>query len=147
MKKILIAFDGSPTSEKAAEKAIDIAKRYGSEVTFISVVDVPLTNVYDSTAIDLPIEYSKVTKRIVFLRIQILNTFIDKIDCEGIIVKKVVLPGVPYEEIINYAKEESFDLIVMGRRGFSKIKRFFVGSETQRVISDSPCNVLVVNEV
>jgi nucleotide-binding universal stress UspA family protein len=33
----------------------------------------------------------------------------------------------------------------MGNRGFSKIKRFFVGSVAQRVISEAPCPVLVIH--
>ncbi|HBV68623.1 MAG TPA: universal stress protein, partial [Clostridiales bacterium] len=37
-----------------------------------------------------------------------------------------------------------FDLIVMGNRGLPKFKRFFVGSVTQKVISEAPCPVLVI---
>ena len=53
--------------------------------------------------------------------------------------------GEIYEKILDIAKDENFDLIVMGNRGFSKIKRFFVGSVTQKVISEAPCPVLVIH--
>jgi len=54
------------------------------------------------------------------------------------------LIGEPFEKIVETAKNGNYDLIVMGNRGFSKIKRFFVGSVTQRVISEAPCPVLVI---
>ena len=50
------------------------------------------------------------------------------------------------EVILDEARKESYDLIVMGKRGLSKITRFFIGSVTQRVLADAPCPVLVVNE-
>lgn len=42
MKKILVPIDGSSASKTAAEKAVDIAKKYGSEVTFLKMVDIPV---------------------------------------------------------------------------------------------------------
>ena len=75
-----------------------------------------------------------------------MDFYFTKFESSKIAIKKVVVPGEPHEEIINYAEKENCDLIVMGRRGFSKVKRFFIGSITQRVIADSPCPVLVVGE-
>ena len=39
MKKILVPIDGSLSSKKAAEQAIDLARLFGSEITFLSVVE------------------------------------------------------------------------------------------------------------
>ena len=47
--------------------------------------------------------------------------------------------------ILETGKGVKADLIVMGNRGFSKIKRFFVGSVAQRVISEATCPVLVIH--
>lgn len=147
MKRILVPIDGSPASEKAAKKSIEIAKQYGSEVTFISIADFrgKYTYVGDGV-ISLPINHSQISALILENQTKMLDAFTSIIDSKGIEVKKVVICGVPYEEILKYANEANCDLIVMGRRGFSKIKRFFVGSVTQRIISDAPCPVLVINE-
>ncbi|HBC32472.1 MAG TPA: universal stress protein, partial [Clostridiales bacterium] len=53
--------------------------------------------------------------------------------------------GEPYSKIIEAARNDNIDIIVMSNRGFSKVKRFFVGSVTQKVIAEAPCPVLVVN--
>ncbi|MGB4439206.1 MAG: universal stress protein [Sedimentibacter sp.] len=147
MKKIIVPVDGSPASEKAAEKAIEIAKIYGSEITFITIVDARYIYTYDVGGIvSLPFDYPQITTGLIELQTKILDAFTDKLNLNGINIEKLVLHGVAYEEILKYAKKINCDLIVMGRRGFSKVKRFFVGSVTQRVISDAPCPVLIINE-
>jgi len=147
MKKILVPVDGSPASEKAAERAIEIAKQYSSEITFVSIVDARYIYTYDVGGIvSLPFNYPQITTELIELQTKILDGFTDKFTSKGIKIEKIVLPSVAYEEILKYAKKTNCDLIVMGRRGFSKIKRFFVGSVTQRVISDAPCPVLIINE-
>ncbi len=147
MKKILVPVDGSPASEKAAEKAIEIAEQYNSEITFISIVDTRYIYTYNIGGIvSLPFNYPQITTELIELQTKILNGFTDKFASKDIDIEKIVLPGVAYEEILKYSQKINCDLIVMGRRGFSKIKRFFVGSVTQRVISDAPCPVLIINE-
>jgi len=148
MKKILVPIDGSPASEKIAEAAIEIAKKYGSEIKFITIVDARYIYTYDVGGIvSLPFNYPQITTGLIELQTKILDSFTDEFDLKGINFEKIVITGVAYEEIIKYAKKTNCDLIVMGRRGFSKVKRFFVGSVTQRVISDAPCAVLIINEV
>ncbi|MFA9424078.1 MAG: universal stress protein [Sedimentibacter sp.] len=145
MKKILVPIDGSPASERAAIKSIEIAKKYGSEVVFLSIADVrgKYSFVGDGV-VSVPINHAQISAFLIENQTKMLDSFTSMIDCEGIKVEKVILTGVPYEEILKFAREANFDLIVMGRRGFSKIKRFFLGSVTQRVISDSTCPVLVI---
>jgi nucleotide-binding universal stress UspA family protein len=53
--------------------------------------------------------------------------------------------GVPYENIVNAAKEKNVDLIVVGRKGKTGIKSFFMGSNSERVIGLAPCAVLVAH--
>lgn len=147
MEKILVPIDGSPASENAAEKAIELAKKYNSEVIFLSVVDTRFTYTYDiGGVISIPMNKPNYTEELMNLQSKILDFYSTKFSSSGILIRKVVLSGEPHEEIIAYANKKKVDLIVIGRRGFSKVKRFFVGSITQRVIADSPCPVLVISE-
>ena len=147
MKKILVPVDGSLASEKAAIKAVKIAKDYNSEITYLSVADVRGKFAYmGDGVVTLPINHAQISAQLLENQTKMLDAFAALVDRNGVKVEKKVLAGVPYEEIIKFAVENNVDLIVMSRRGFSKIKRFFVGSVTQRVISDAPCPVLVLNE-
>jgi nucleotide-binding universal stress UspA family protein len=77
--------------------------------------------------------------------VRLLDSLTEELDFGDAKIEKAVLVGEPYQMILETAKGISADLIVMGNRGFSKIKRFFVGSVTQRVISEAPCPVLVIH--
>ncbi|MDZ4383335.1 MAG: universal stress protein, partial [Thermodesulfovibrionia bacterium] len=59
-------------------------------------------------------------------------------------VKKVVLNGIPYEEIIKFAAKEKIDMIVMGTYGRVGIERFIFGSTAERVVRKAPCPVMTV---
>jgi len=150
MKKILVPIDGSKASQKAAEKAISLAKESGFEVKFITVVNLPSEDKYAFFGVNVQTAFNSnrkaMLKELIDQEVRMLTKIIGHLECSDIKVEKVVVVGVPYEEIIKVAKEENFDLIVMGRRGFSNIERFFIGSVTQRVIAGSSCPVLVVNE-
>ena len=147
MKKILVPIDGSPVSQKAAEKAIELAERYNSKLVFIYVVDTRGIYTYDvGGIISVPFNYPKITEELIQVKTKFLDIFVSSLEVDDKNVEKIVLHGEPSDKILNYAKKEKLDLIVMGRRGFSAVKRFFVGSVTQRVISDAPCPVLIIND-
>lgn len=146
MKKILVPIDGSPVSKIAAEKAVELANIYKSKLVFIYVVDTRGIYTYDvGGIISVPFNYPKITEELIEVKTKFLDAFVSLMNIEKIDVEKVVLHGEPSDKILDYANKEKFDIIIMGRRGFSKIKRFFIGSVTQRVISDAPCPVLIIN--
>lgn len=54
------------------------------------------------------------------------------------------LTGNPANEIIQYAKNNKIDLIVIGNRGISGVKRLVMGSVSQKVLNDAECAVFIV---
>lgn len=150
MKKILVPIDGSKASRKAAEQAISIAKQFGSEVKLVTIVNLPSEEKYAFFGVNVQNAFyanrKEMLKELINQESKMLSSIISTLDYADVKLDKLVLEGVAYEQILNLSKKENFDLIVMGRRGFSNIERFFIGSVTQRVISDAHCPVLVVNE-
>lgn len=155
--KMLVPVDGSAASINAVKKAIEIAKKYGNfSIKIVNVVNIDhilsykrnkkLWSQVDGSIISESDEKTKqLEEHITESSHKILKSLVEKLDFAGIKTETEVIIGEPYEKILETAKNENFDLIVMGNRGFSKIKRFFVGSVTQRVISDAPCPVLVIH--
>lgn len=158
MMKLLVPVDGSLASYKAAEKSAEIAKQYGFTIKLITVIDYDsVTRRSRSEKLWRQVDGSLIAGRSRTLEedemvgemrengIGLLDSLTEELNFGDIKIEKEVLFGEPYHMILETAKKESFDLILMGNRGFSKIKRFFVGSVTQRVISEAPCPVLVIH--
>jgi nucleotide-binding universal stress UspA family protein len=61
----------------------------------------------------------------------------------GLNVQTLVLEGVPYTCIVDYAKEWHADLIVMGTHGRTGLSHMLTGSVAERVVRLAPCSVLV----
>jgi nucleotide-binding universal stress UspA family protein len=59
-------------------------------------------------------------------------------------VTHTVLRGVPYEEILKFAKEKKIDLIVIGTHGRKGLDRVLFGSTAERVVRNADCPVLTV---
>jgi len=132
--KLLVPIDGSSASVNAVKKSIEIARKHDFSIKIVSVVDPSPLNFDDELQGKL-IEY----------RNRLLNSIVERLDFSGIDIKTELLVGEPHIEILKAARDEKVDLIVIGNRGFSKIKRFFLGSVAQRVISEAPCPVLVIH--
>lgn len=150
MDKILVPIDGSKTSIKAAKYAVSLAREYKSEVKFITIASIPSEDSYAFFGVNVENAFhansKEMLKNLVERETKMLDIAVKSLECGDLKHSKEVVIGLsPYEGIIEFAKEGNFSLIVMGRRGFSKAERLFLGSVTQRVLSDAPCAVLVVN--
>jgi len=55
-----------------------------------------------------------------------------------------IVTGDPAEEIVRLAKIHKADLIVLGSRGLTGMKRILLGSVSSQIVEDAPCSVLVV---
>jgi len=156
--KILTPVDGSKASVHAVKKAIEIACKYNFSIKIITVANYSLSRrdrrnenlwrqVDGSLITGRPIvtDEDQFSKRLREDAEKLLNEITVECEFGNIAVEKEVLLGEAYEKILETAKNENFDLIVMANRGFSSIKHFFTGSVVQRVISEAPCPVLVIH--
>jgi nucleotide-binding universal stress UspA family protein len=156
--KLLVPVDGSAASYTAAQKSAEIAKKYGAVVMLLTVVNDDLITSRqrnerlwrqsDGSVMSGKTRTFRNDEYVAEMRedsMELLDSLTEELDFGSAKVEKAVLIGEPYHVILETAKGISADLIVMGNRGFSKIKRFFVGSVTQRVISEAPCPVLVIH--
>lgn len=149
MKKILIPVDGSFASEKAAKKAVEMGKLINAELTFITVVNTPTEDKYSYFGMTVEQAFiahrKEMLKKLIQEETKMLDILVRNLNYDNLVVAKKVVVGKAADEILKIAEEENFDLIVMGRRGFSNFERFFIGSITQKVISQAPCPVMVIN--
>lgn len=138
-KKILIATDGSEQNRKAVEYGIDLAKISNGKVYPVYVVD---TAAFSSIPMDsgweMMYDLIKEEGREATHWVEKLAEDAD-IECEP-----TILEGHPSHEIINFAKNNDIDVIVMGTLGKSGLDKFLLGSVAEKVIRNSPAPVLVV---
>jgi nucleotide-binding universal stress UspA family protein len=146
--KILVPIDGSEPSFHAARVAVNIANKFNSELIIIYVVVSPskseyanLTGLVTPKQIDMIIENAKKESRNWFKKIE------DRVKEENSNIKismKVLLTGIAiYGEVIQFAQQENIDLIVIGTRGRSGIKKLLLGSTASGVVTYANCPVLV----
>jgi len=133
MERILIAYDGSESADRALDEAARLAN--GSDVTVVSVAEL-LPQFGRAGAMLLPEEDAE--------RKAELERAKAKLAKRGVDAKTVERRGDPAEMIIDEAKQEKADLIVVGTRGLSTAKSWMLGSVSSRVMHHAPCNVLVV---
>ena len=134
-ERIVIAVDGSPRSERTIPVGVDLAQRYGAEV---SVVHVREYERYEGDDVDLgpPIPADQLVERVV-------STFRDAgLNATGTVRR--VSPGRTAEVIVDLAEESKAELIIMGTRGMSEIRSLLLGGVATKVVNRAPCPVLLV---
>ena len=137
--KILVPTDGSDFAKKAQKQALFLSKVSGAEIIALSVTENNFVN-------GLPLDDE------VYQLNQILNERseenlkeFDEINEDNLKITHVVREGSPAKVILEVAKEEDVDLIVMGSSGKSGFDRFIMGSVADKVVNSAKCAVLVVH--
>lgn len=135
-ERLLLATDGTEFSEGAIREAIRLAKRCGSKLTAIQVIE---TNPeFDSTA---PAALEKIEKG-VRSHLEAVQARAKK---EGVSCEIAVHEGEDsYKYIVDEAAAKKSTMIIMGRRGRKGLRRLVMGSTTAWTIGHASCSVLVV---
>ncbi|HEU4389241.1 MAG TPA: universal stress protein [Blastocatellia bacterium] len=145
--RILIAVDGSPCSDVAAEKAAKRPWPDDSEIKIISVVEpLPVTPMTETWT--LPPDYFDQWERAVEDRAKAaidgaLAKFGGRKD-KAVNVTSEILKGHARDVILDEAKRWHADLIIVGSHGYRGLKRLWLGSVSQAVASHAPCSVEIV---
>jgi nucleotide-binding universal stress UspA family protein len=134
--KILVPVDGSAYSLKAVETACDLAKAQApSSVTAIAVA-VQIPELEEGVYIA---EKMKAQAEVALAKAK------EVAQAQGVTADVILAIGAsPVDEIVQKAKDQQADLIVIGSRGLAGKTRSFLGSTASQVVTYSPCSVLVV---
>ena len=135
-ERILVAVDGSEYMDIIVDQAISMGRICNSTIFVINVIALfPETLAY---APQIEKEVSENTK-------ELLDSVKARIEKENIACETIVRSDAqPHQPIIEEAKEKNIDLIVMGTRGVTGLRKVFLGSVAQKVIGYAPCPVMVV---
>jgi nucleotide-binding universal stress UspA family protein len=148
IKRILAAIDGSKPSLDASEQAISLAAKYEAELIAVHVVSPDVRHGYLEDVITPGLPAS--LKEVVVLAMEKGQKYLDDVKQNAsenkVEVRTEVLIGGSsvVKEIVEYAEEHQIDLIVIGTRGISGIKKMLLGSTASGVLSYAQCPVLIV---
>lgn len=126
--KILVAIDGSKHAQRALNHAWQLGQKYKSKITLLNVAQTMFPKIREETA-------KSMGERVVSEA---------ESQVKGVSADKKVELGHPAKTIIDFAKKGNYDLIVLGSRGLNPVKRFVLGSVSDKVARHAQCSVLIV---
>jgi nucleotide-binding universal stress UspA family protein len=150
--KILVPLDGSELSEKALAMAQTLASAADTSIHLMQVIslrpELDARRGSGGESITVLEMAQDAARRLIEVQTvrgkEYLESRAVQLQNAGINVITVIREGAADENIVEYAKEQEIDLIVMSTHGRSGFKRFIVGSVTDRVIRAGETPVLVL---
>ncbi len=141
--KILIAVDDSPHSQAAVEFVRRATWPAGSEVLVLSAVRPPV-NVYSEIYAPSIPDTEAVEEAETRTHQDLVSATQRDLAGTGLVARGQVVRGDPREAIVQAARTERVDLVVVGSHGRTGLARLLLGSVADHVVSHAHCSVLVV---
>ncbi len=141
IKKILCPVDYSVCSSEAVKYAAHIAGEEGAKVYLMHVIDIRGFGHESPLDLEMPKPTAEVVER---MKKELSENLLQERGGKKVEVETIVVVGKPVVEILNTAKEQGIDMIVMGTHGRTGIPHVVVGSVAENVVRKAPCPVLTV---
>jgi nucleotide-binding universal stress UspA family protein len=154
-RTIVVGTDGSEPAEKAVREAIDMASREGARLHLVTAFPDPQilherTTLWTNDPKGMVAsggdrgDARSVTVDLREVAESVLERAARKARSQGVDVQTHVREGHAAEVIIEIANHERADLIVVGSRGLTGIKRYLLGSVSNKVSEHAHCSVMIV---
>jgi nucleotide-binding universal stress UspA family protein len=154
ISKILVPIDGSASSMRAADAAVELAKKYSNDGGTVEVIALHVIDISPKLQLlgAYGFSFSDYTKKMVEATQKEANSWFSKIEenakvHDNLHFRSEVTDNSAMSivgEIVNYAKRENVDIIVIGTRGQSEFAKLLLGSVTSGVTVYAPCTVMVI---
>ncbi len=141
MKKIIVPIDFSEQSEYAMKVAASLAKKHGSEILALHMLELNYAVINSAEGV-----HPEQTVFLLKLAEKKINEFLDKPYLKGVSVTPIIKHYKVFSEVNDIAKQHQVDLIVMGSHGTDGLKEIFIGSNAERVVRNADFPVIVVKE-
>ena len=136
IQSILVGYDESDSSTRAFAHALELARRFKASLLVVAVVRVPEPAIFTEVEgiIDAAQQHFKEAFRVLTEQAQ----------AGGVVIETEVVVGHPAEQLVHTAEVRRIDLIVLGSRGLSRMKRWMLGSVSERVLRYAHCPVTII---
>jgi nucleotide-binding universal stress UspA family protein len=149
MRRVTLAWDGSASAERAAGLLTDWPAFAAAEVHVLSVADVDAPwwaradVVSEEVAAEAYDEAAEPSRR---QHEEMAREMADRLAEAGLRATPARRDGDPAEQIVRFAKSQEADLVVLGTRGRTGLKRLLMGSVARNVLLHVHCSVLLVRQ-
>jgi nucleotide-binding universal stress UspA family protein len=140
IKNILLPADFSEPCLKATEYAVSLAHRFQARLHVLHVIEDPVVYLPMFESYPLPTRQQFET-----YAQDRLENWIAEEDSAGIKLELQWRHGNPHLEIVDYAKDNQIDLIVIGTHGRGAAAHLLLGNVAEKVVRKAPCPVLTVH--
>lgn len=140
--EILVPLDGSDHALKALRYGVRLAELFGARIHTLQVLE---SMIYPEGNTIPPRTYEPDEIALKTVRGHLSET-VARLVPEAVRWQARVIAGHPCSEIIQYAREEKIDLLIITTHGRSGLKHFLMGSNAEQIIRHAPCPVLVVRD-
>jgi nucleotide-binding universal stress UspA family protein len=140
-KRICCPIDFSDTARAAMEVAVELAQRFGAELTLVHAYPIPGYTFPDGSVVASP----KMMDELAEQAERHLGEW--QRDAQALGLSRVAVAkasGEPASEIVGWARDNRMDLIVVGTHGRTGLTHALMGSVAERVVRRAPCPVLTV---
>ena len=140
IKNILVPTDGSDHAKKAIEFACDLASKYKAMLYLVHVIPplIPIPEVGTDVLGQWEVTHQRFAKQI----IEQAESDVKKKNVES--YQSAILKGSPAQEIVEFAKKNKVDMIVMGSHGHGKAGILLLGSVSNKVCNVAECTCITV---
>jgi universal stress protein A len=141
-QRFLVPIDFSEDANQAVKYAIDLASKLGARMTLLHVIQL-LPFGSGDMGVTVPYTYFQDLEADITSRMQ---AYLERVTAAGLEGEIAVVRGVPFQEILETAKMQQVDLIIMGTHGRTGLQHVLMGSVAEKVVRLAPCPVLVVRQ-
>jgi nucleotide-binding universal stress UspA family protein len=147
IKKIMVAVDFSEYSQKIADHAGRLAEDLGAELIFVNVInqrDVDM--IKHVTMYTDKISVKDYVDGLEKDRTEQMQLLLTETNCTRIPNRFLIKKGVPFAELVETAKAEKVDMVIMGTKGRGNIAGILMGSQAEKMFRHCPVPLLSIRE-